>query len=120
MPTHPTQVSQETPLHAAFLQAWKEGIELAGPSRFSCTARSIEDAAHWRQLTPDLAVMRRTIVNKSQAEAYLIAIMASFYNDAEGQKLLQKAGLTFGGGALVVGDKARCIIARLFASYRGW
>lgn len=114
--------SQETDLfpESEFLQAWKEGVMTAGPSLFGCQARTPMDATHWTALTPKLDVMRKAIANRSQAQAYLIAVMASFFNDAEGQKLLTKAGLTFGGGARVVSPKERDIIARLFTHYRGW
>jgi len=114
--------SQETDLFPEneFLQAWKEGVMMVGPSLFGCQARTPMDAQHWQALPPRLDMMRKAIANRSQAQAYLLAVMASFFNDAEGQKLLIKAGLTFGGGARVVGPKERDIIARLFTHYRGW
>ena len=120
MPSTAQPISQEMHLHNAFAQAWKEGVLLAGPSLFGCQAAKPEAARHWHQLAPKLELMRKAVTNKSQAEAFLIAVMASFYNGAEGQKLLDKAGLSFGEGALIAGDKARSVIARLFASYRGW
>lgn len=120
MSTTQHHISQEIHLNAAFCLAWKEAVMLAGPSLFGCQAATPMDATHWHQLTPKLEQMRKAVANKSQAEAFLVAIMASFYNDAEGQKLMTKAGITFGGGALLVGDKSRSLIARLFASYRGW
>jgi len=117
-------VSRETPdmfdNGSYFLQAWKEGVELVGPHLFSCRARTPQDAVHWRELVPDLDKMRKALPNKSKGEACLMACMASLFNDEEGQKLLNKAGATFGSLPMAMGERSRHIVAKLLLTYRGW
>lgn len=117
-------VSQEAPPAEEFLQfrqAWKDGVQLAGPSLFGCQCGQPEHAQHWRQLTPKLDVIRKSLPNKSQAEATFAAAMASFFNAEEGQKLLKKAGCeAFGGLANILPPRQRSIIACLFLNFHGW
>jgi len=122
-------VSQETPLQGisplpsralVFLETWKQGVELAGSSLFGCQASSPQTAIHWQHLQPRLENMRKAISNRSAADSAFIAAMASFFNDAEGQRLMTKAGVTFGGAAAVMSREQRQIISSLLINYTGW
>lgn len=118
-------VSQETPLldeaETRFLQAWKDGVDIAGTPLFSCQARNVKEASHWHQLTPKLDVIRRAIPNKSQADAVFAATMACFYNAAEGHKLLKKVECeSFGNIATLLDHRRRAILAVMLANFPGW
>lgn len=118
-------VSQEThdldDAGAAFLDAWKDGLQLAGVSFFGCQAGRPADAVHWHQLTPKLDVMRRELPNRAQADAAFAAAMASFYNAEEGHKLMTRAGChSFGGLATLLDIRRRAILACLLVNFRGW
>jgi hypothetical protein len=108
------------PTDIYFLAAWKRGVSLVGESLFGCQAATPTEANHWRQLTPKLDLMRKAIGNKTQSEAFLIAVMASFYNDIEGQKMMNKTGITFGLAASISRDYERAIITDLITFFRAW
>lgn len=103
-----------------FLDAWKAGVIHAGEKLFGCQARTPSNATHWHQLTPILPDMRKTLPNRSRADAAFIGAMASFFNAEEGQKLLTKAGCTFGDVVTVLTPKQRSIIAMLMIHFKAW
>lgn len=104
-----------------FLQAWKQGVRIAGINFFH--ARGVEyldRVTHWRQLQPDLALIRKGITNRSQGDASFLAIMSSFFNETEGQKLLDKTGTTIGKLPIVLSPAQRQIYLDLFQNFGGW
>lgn len=114
-------VSRETGAADRFLAAWKNGVEIAGTGLFGCQARSPQEATHWRQLAPKLDVMRKQLPNRSQADAVFAAAMASFFNPAEGHKLMTKVGAPeFGSLTTVLDRRRRSILAVLLINFGGW
>ena len=106
---------------AAYLEIWKAGVELAGPGLFNAAAaHHIERATHWHQLTPDMAKIRKAIPNRSQADAAFLAVMASMFNDTEGEKMLSKSGTTLGKLPLILGRKQHGIVVALLTHHKGW
>ena len=104
-----------------FLEAWKQGVRIAGPECFRVTAPTVGDASHKRQLEPDWDHIEATLLARSRGEAAFLAAMCSFYNAEWGQSLLERAGypnLCDLAGKL---DEPRAgIIAELFLYYPGW
>lgn len=119
-----TEANQSQPASesaARFTQAWKAGIDIAGPSLFGCQAASPEQATHWHQLTPKLDVMRKELPNRSQSDAAFAGALASFFNAEEGHKLMKKAGCeSFGHLAYQLDPVRRAVLADLLASFGGW
>lgn len=118
-------VSQETPAmseaEASFLDVWRDGVQIAGAGLFGCQVAHPREAAHWRQLTPKLDVMRRELPNRGQVDAVFAAALASFFNPEEGQKLMARAGCHgFGGLAVLLDARRRSLLACLLANFRGW
>lgn len=115
-------VSQETQDQAIdFLLAWRDGVKIAGDNKFLCMKSAHADVTTWHQLAPRLDVMRKAATTCSQSEVAFFAAMASFYNAAEGGKLLKKAGCnTFGDIANILNHKQRAVIAELLVNFQGW
>ena len=125
MTTTTEPVSQETPplgeAEARFLDVWRDGVQIAGPSLFGCQVAHPRDATHWRQLTPKLDVMRRELPNRGQVDSVFAAARASFFNPEEGHKLMTRAGCQgFGGLAVLLDARRRSLLACLLANFRGW
>lgn len=115
-------VSQETPENpdSRFLCAWKDAVAVAGEHVFSLGCRKPDEARHWRQLTPDLNLIRASVKKRSKADAIFVSALACFYNSEEGQKLLDKSGGSFGDMSLILDTRQRSILATLFVNYQGW
>lgn len=116
-------VSQETiyePSHVHFLEAWKDAVELMGPGLFTCHAPTVRAATHHHQLAPYLDKIRRAIPNKCRQDAVFLAALVSFFNAIEGDKMLRKAGCTFGDMVMVLNPPQRAALAQLMIHYRGW
>jgi hypothetical protein len=107
------------PSYVHFLDAWKRAVVLAGHHLFSLPNK-VENATHYHQLPPYLDKIRRALPNKSRQDAAFLGVLASFFNAAEGQKLLNKAGCTFGDVATVLSPTQRRILADLLTHYQGW
>ena len=104
-----------------FLDAWKQGVQMAGPRCFKVTAPSVEDATHKRQLEPEWDYIDETITARSRGEAAFLAAMCSFYNAEWGQSLLVRAGYPNLCDVASKLDEPRArIIAALFVHYPGW
>lgn len=101
-----------------FLAPWQQAVALAGDHLFY--GPEPHKATNHHQLAPDLQKIRKAIPNKSSQDAAFIAVLVSFYNKQEGQKLLNKIGVTFGDVALVMSTSQRNTIADLLIHYRGW
>lgn len=122
MNTTAENVSQETLEQASeFLAAWQEGVKIAGANKFLCMKAANQDVATWHQLSPRLDVMRKAATTCSQSDVAFFAAMASFYNAAEGSKLLKKAGCVhFGDLANILKSHQRAVIAALLINFQGW
>jgi hypothetical protein len=106
---------------ARFLEAWKDGVQLTGPSLFGCQVAKPADATHWHQLAPKLDAMRKALPNRSQADAAFAAAMASLYNATEGHRLATKAGAPeFGRLVAALDPTRRAVLAELLANFTGW
>jgi len=122
---NPTQqVSRETKTtknNQFFMEAWIAAVKMIGFSFFHGPVNSPEEASHWRRLSPDLTLLRKSVANRCQQDAVFAAAVISFYNAEEGQKLLNKTGChAFGSLASLLNEKQRLIVATLFNNYTGW
>lgn len=106
---------------AGFLHAWIDGVELAGPGMFTALVNTPQEAAHWRQLTPNMDKIRKVIINKPHADAILIASMVCFFNAEEGAKLMNKVGCkSIGSLGAMLDYRRRALVGAMLANYTGW
>jgi len=105
----------------AFLDAWKQGVRLAGPHFFGDGhADVLAHAKSKWDLTPDLPRISRALDVMSSGERVFIAALASFYNAHDSQELLRRAGVE---GLADLGNldmQRRQVIAALLLHYTGW
>lgn len=73
---------------ARFLAAWKKGIKLAGGNYFKLQVH-IDKATEKKQLQPDYEVINHSLKAISRGQAHFLALMYSFYNSEDGQKMLE-------------------------------
>ncbi|MDF8361348.1 hypothetical protein [Achromobacter anxifer] len=105
----------------AFFEAWKRGVEIAGPEWFGDGTRECPNRARdkW-DLTPDVQRIEKSIGVLSGGERMFLAAMVSFYNERKGGALLKRCGFhglaDFGGLDL----QRRKVIADLMLHYSGW
>jgi hypothetical protein len=105
----------------AFFDAWRRGVELAGPALFGeGTRESFDRAAGKWDLCPNVDLISEAISVMSSGERVFLAAMVSFYNAEHGGALLKRVGVhglaDLGGLDL----KRRRIIADLLMHYSGW
>lgn len=119
------QIAQEQRHFAAapdaFLQAWKRGVQLAGPQWFGDgTPEGLNLARDKWDLCPDVSRISKAIGVLSAGERMFLAAMVSFYNERKGGAFLKRCefhGLAdFGGLDL----QRRKVIADLLLNYSGW
>ena len=105
----------------AFLEAWKRGVEIAGPQWFGDgTPEGLDHARSKWDLCPDLQRIHATLGVLSNGERLFLATLCSFYNAREGGALLAHCG--FHGLADLGGLdlQRRRVIADLLLNYDGW
>lgn len=106
---------------AAFFQAWKRGVKLAGFAYFGDgTREQWERAADKWTLRPNVTLIRRAIGAMSSGEKVFLAAMVSFYNSRDGGALLKRVGVQ---GLADLGNldlERRQLIATLILNYNGW
>jgi len=104
-----------------FLEAWKQGVLIAGESYFNITAPGVAEATDKNQLRPDWNHIDAHIGYLSRGEAAFLAAMYSFFNSVDGQRLLE--GVDFPNicdlAAKLDPDRAE-VIAELLMTYPGW
>ena len=105
----------------AFFDAWKRGVELAGPTLFGeGTRESFARAVDKWDLCPNVDAIGEAIGAMSSGERVFLAAMVSFYNAEDGGVLLQRVGVhgfaDLGGLDL----PRRRVIADLLLHYSGW
>lgn len=106
---------------AAFLDAWKSGVALAGTHWFGRgTHADLEHATSVWDLCPKVALIDDAIGVMSSGEKRFLAALVSFYNADDGGRLLERVGVhglaDLGGLDL----KRRTVIAALLLNYTGW
>lgn len=105
----------------AFFQAWKLGVEIAGPEWFGDgTMEGMRKATSKWDLRPNLLAIGEALRVLSSGQRMFLAAMVSFYNAREGAAMLRQCrfeGLAdFGGLDL----QSRQVIADLLLNYVGW
>ena len=106
---------------AAFLQAWKRGVALAGTHLFGNGLRADLDQAisKW-DLCPKVPLINKAIGVMSSGEKIFLAALVSFYNAEDGGRLFKRIGVQgladLGGLDL----QRRSVIAALILNYSGW
>ncbi len=105
----------------AFFQAWKRGVQLAGPQWFGDgTPEGLRLARDKWALCPDVPRISKAIGVLSGGERMFLAAMVSFYNERKGGALLKRCGFhglaDFGGLDL----QRRKVLADLVLNYGGW
>lgn len=103
-----------------FLTAWKRGVLKIGVEFFNLKCGIHEVKEKW-QACPNFEFINQTILNKSHGQQTLLALMYSFYDPIEGQKLLEKIGSPNwidARGSL--DDEGVEIIGQLWMYYSGW
>lgn len=113
-----------------FLNAWKRGVELAGPQYFTCRpqfgetlepASSVAEATDRDQLAPDYEFICETIGVLSAGQRKFLAAMCSFYNASWGGDLLREQGVNgLADLSATLDPEHRQVIADLLVSYSGW
>lgn len=106
---------------AAFFDAWKSGVALAGTHLFGHGTRAdLEHATSVWDLCPNVQLIDHAIGVMSSGEKRFLAALVSFYNAHDGGRLLECVGVRgladLGGLDL----KRRAVIAALLLNYTGW
>lgn len=105
----------------AFFQAWKRGVEIAGPEWFGDgTRESLCHATSKWDLRPNLLMLNDALSVLSGGQRMFLSAMVSFYNAREGAAMLKRCG--FEGLADLGGLdlERRQVIADLVLNYSGW
>lgn len=107
---------------AAFFEAWRAGVRLAGPRYFGDGTLAAVDAATTKQdLAPNYDEVMNGLGVLSSGEAVFLAAMYSFYNDEAGGKMLAQVDAAGLAGISAHLDEPRIrVIADLLVSYAGW
>ena len=106
---------------AAFLRAWKQGVELAGVRFFgNGTRRDLDVATRKWDLCPNLTLIDNAINVMSPGEAIFLASLVSFYDSEDGGRLLRRVGVDGLSDLGRLDLKHRTIIADLLLHYTGW
>ena len=106
---------------AAFLEAWKRGIQIAGVEWFGDgTHAGLQQAKSKWELRPNVPRLNDTLGVLSSGQRMFLSAMVSFYNADEGGALLKRCqfeGLADLGGLDL---ERRKVIADLLLHYHGW
>ena len=102
-------------------EAWKRGVEIAGPEWFGDgTREGLNQAKTKWDLRPDMLRLNDALGVLSSGERMFLSAMVSFYNAREGGAMLKRCrfhGLSdFDGLDL----ERRKVIADLLVNYSGW
>lgn len=107
---------------AAFFDAWKRGIALAGPQWFGTGAESSLAAARSKhQLAPRYDDIVEALGWLSSGEAAFLVALYSFYNSHAAGKMFDQIGVRGLAHLSSRLDEPRCrVLADLLVSYAGW
>jgi hypothetical protein len=104
-----------------FLDAWKRGLMLVGSEFFIIKSEQIDTASDKWQLTPNLEFILKASGSYSEGKKALLALMYSFYDSEDGQKLLENNGTpNFVSAYAKLDFEGRQIISQLLLNYSGW
>ncbi len=105
----------------AFFQAWKRGVEIAGPQWFGDGTHSgLQCAASKWDLRPNLIVINDALGVLSSGQRMFLAAMVSFYNARDGAAMLRRCGFEGLSDLGGLDSKRRQVIADLVLHYNGW
>lgn len=103
-----------------FLIAWKAGIEKLGANYFKLKV-DINDVTDKWQACPDYEAINKTILSKSRSQQVMMALMYSFYDSIDGQRLLEIIGISnFLDARAALDEEEIIIISELWLHYIGW
>lgn len=106
---------------AAFLQAWKRGVHIAGAEWFGDGTRAgLQQATSKWELRPNVQRLSEALGVLSSGQRMFLSVMVSFYNASEGGAMLKRCqfeGLADLGGLDL---ERRKVIAELVLHYDGW
>ncbi|HCE6397609.1 hypothetical protein OGV25_21090 [Pseudomonas sp. P1B16] len=106
---------------AAFLEAWKRGIHIAGVEWFGDgTLEGLQNAKSKWALHPNVLRLNDALGVLSSGQRMFLSAMVSFYNASEGGAMLKRCqfeGLADLGGLDL---ERRKVIADLVLHYDGW
>lgn len=105
---------------AAFFDAWRAGVDIAGSRWFGDGKASANASSKW-DLAPRFDDISEAVGWLSSGEAVFLAAMFSFYNADSGGKMLRKLRVNgIGDVAASLDEPRRRVIADLLVSYNGW
>lgn len=115
-------VDQSGPGPEYFLEAWKEGVEIAGQNFFIVKSGSVEGADDRDDLRPNLEVVESSIGVLSPGERVFILSMYQFFCASDVVRMCSETGIEFPTLTDVsyMDSKRRKVITRLIESYSGW
>ena len=110
---------------ARFLKAWIRGVKLTNRAHVFGDGTDPNQARTKWDLCPNYERVEEALDTMSSTERILLAAMYSFYNDATGGQLLQRAcggdaPIGFATIAAALDDVRRAVIGELLMTYRGW
>lgn len=104
-----------------FVVAWKKGIQIVGVEFFNIKASSLDAAQKKWQLEPNYTFIQSAMGGYSHGKQVLLAMMYSFFNPEDGQKLLDKTQApNFVQALSFLNQDARQIISELWLHHTGW
>lgn len=116
------KIEQNMPRPEEFLEAWKDGVSLAGSNYFKIRSDSVESATDKDELRPDLEVITSCLGAISPGERVFLLSMYQFFSDSTVRDLCVEFGFEFPTLADIANldFSHRTIISRLIDSYCGW
>lgn len=104
-----------------FFETWKRGVIIAGHHWFGDgTQQNLEHATSKWDLCPRMQSIQQSLGVLSSGEKLFLSAMASFYNAAEGGKLLERCGFRGLADLDTLDLHRRQVIAKLVLYYSGW
>lgn len=105
----------------AFFQAWKYGVEIAGPQWFGDgTYDGLRLATSKWDLRPNTPMIHAALNVLSSGERMFLSAMTSFYDAHEGAAMLRCCGFEGLADFNGLGLEQRRVIAHLLLNYSGW
>lgn len=116
------EYDQAVDANIAFLEAWKAGVKLAGPSWFEVHSASVGEALDKNELRPNWDLIEAESGPLSHGERVFLYALCAFFNGEWGRELFARFNETGHPQELAqILDGPRIeIIAALMTHYRGW
>lgn len=106
-----------------FLKAWKAGMKLVGLEYFNITMglAELEKSTNKWDFEPNYKFIKHSLHQINARNALFLAAMYSFFDDEDGQRLLEELGSpNIVDLAAQLSKEQAEIIAELFLNYCGW